>query len=187
MSTILFVEDSSICREPLAAMLRLKGYETICARDGREALAEIRRRVPDLVLLDIAMPEMDGLSFLRILRGQPQFRNIPVMLLTATTDRDCILKARELGVSGCLLKSHFSLEEMLSRIAGVWENSRRSEVRRRRGLQLRRGLWRLRRQRSARRRQRRGSAPRSRRGPPPRKAHRRLRVRRRRAVRRCAS
>jgi len=116
MSTILFVEDSSICREPLAAMLRLNGYETICARDGREALAEIRRRVPDLVLLDIAMPEMDGLSFLRILRGQPQFRNIPVMLLTATTDRDCILKARELGVSGCLLKSHFSLEEMLSRI-----------------------------------------------------------------------
>ena len=69
MSTILVIDDVGIFREPLAASRRLAGYETACAANGREALDAIRAKRPDLIPLDLAMPVMDGLSFLKALRA----------------------------------------------------------------------------------------------------------------------
>lgn len=118
MKTILIVDDSAICREPIAAALRLKGYKTICAADGLDALAALEREKPkpSLALLDISMPRMDGITLLAAMRKHPDYKTIPVILLTAAQDRDTVLKAANLGVRDYLLKSKFSLDDLMNRI-----------------------------------------------------------------------
>src|SRR5690606_22285521 len=90
---------------------------TLEASSGREALAVVASRRPDLILLDVAMPELDGLGFLKVLRSNIQYQDIPVILLTAVAERDYVLQAAQLGARDYLLKSHFSLAELLDRVA----------------------------------------------------------------------
>lgn len=116
MTLILIVDDKAIFREPIAAALRASGYETVCASNGVEALDVVRRRKPGLVLLDVAMPEVDGLEMLRRWREDPSLARCPVILLTAVAERDYVVRARELGAHDYLLKSRFSLEEMMRRV-----------------------------------------------------------------------
>src|SRR3954447_18911488 len=68
MTFILIADDHPIAREPLARLLKHEGYETACAANGLEALEVLRERRPDLILLDMMMPKMGGLAFLRALR-----------------------------------------------------------------------------------------------------------------------
>lgn len=116
MSTVLVVDDMPIFLEPIAATLRREGYETCCAQNGMEALAIAQREPPDLILLDIAMPVLDGLSCLKRLRADPRTRSIPVIMLTAAAERQMVLSAVGAGIQGYLLKSRFSLEAMLAQV-----------------------------------------------------------------------
>lgn len=116
MKTILVVDDSAVCREPMAAILESHGYRVLRAADGVEGLEVARAEEPELILLDIVMPRMDGLTMLEVLRNDPAHKDRPVILVTGTTDRSCILKARALGVQGYLLKTGFSVDEMLGRV-----------------------------------------------------------------------
>jgi CheY-like chemotaxis protein len=117
MSTVLVVDDMPIFRDPIAASLRLAGYKTVCAATGAEALAAARARRPDVVLLDVSMPGMDGISCLRAVRADPSLADLPVILLTAVSDRQYVLEAGKLGVKDYLLKSRFSLADLLARVA----------------------------------------------------------------------
>jgi CheY-like chemotaxis protein len=122
VSSILVVDDVAIFRDPLAASLRLAGYETTCAGNGQEALAAVRAKRPDLILLDLAMPVMDGLSFLRALRagdGGAGGGQIPVLVLSAGADQHQAFEAGALGAGGFLLKSQVSLDEMIRRVGTV--------------------------------------------------------------------
>ena len=123
MSTILVVDDMAVFRDPIAAALQQQGYQTVCAENGREALGAARTHRPDLILLDVAMPVMDGLEFLEAMRQDPNLSQIPVILLTAISERDSVLKAGKLGVRDYLLKSQFSLAEMFSRVKNRLEQS----------------------------------------------------------------
>jgi HD-like signal output (HDOD) protein/CheY-like chemotaxis protein len=116
MRSILVVDDMAVFREPIAAALRQGGFETRCAGDGREALDVLRQWRPDLILLDVAMPRMDGLAFLTAIRADARFQSLPTILLTAVGERDYILRAGKLGVQGYMLKSQFSLQELLERV-----------------------------------------------------------------------
>ena len=116
MNTILVVDDMPIFRDPIAASLRLAGYHTVCAANGRDALAAIRTHRPDVVLLDIAMPVMDGIACLRVLRADPDLGKTPVILLTAMSDKRYVIEAGKLGVHDYLLKSAFSMQELLKRV-----------------------------------------------------------------------
>jgi len=116
MPTILLVDDMAVIREPIAATLRAGGYTVLTAEHGAEALEILKAARPSLVLLDVAMPVMDGLETLRRMREDPTIPNRPVILLTAVADKDRVLKARDLGVQGYLLKSNFSLKELEARI-----------------------------------------------------------------------
>jgi len=116
MKKILLVDDMAIFREPIAAVLRHSGYDVKTACDGREGLALARQCRPDLILLDMAMPTMDGLRCLQALRQDPATARTPVIMLTAMSDRDLVMKAAKAGVQGFLLKSHFSNEQLLSRM-----------------------------------------------------------------------
>ncbi len=116
MSKILIVDDMAIVRDPIATALQQAGYETLCATNGREALELVRVQHPDLILLDISMPVMDGMSCLIALRQDQATNDTPVLMLTQTTARDVVAKAAQLGVQGYLLKSTFSLDEMLAQV-----------------------------------------------------------------------
>lgn len=116
MSKILIVDDMAIVRDPIAAALQQAGYETLCATNGREALELALAQHPDLILLDISMPVMDGMSCLIALRQDQATNDTPVLMLTETTARDVVAQAAKLGVQGYLLKSTFSLDEMLAQV-----------------------------------------------------------------------
>jgi DNA-binding response OmpR family regulator len=113
---VLVVEDTPICREPLISALKLKGFEAGGAEDGEKALKLIAEKLPDLVLLDIMMPVVDGWEVLRKLREDPKTAKLPVILLTATADRDWVARAAKLGVREYLLKGQFSMTELFTRV-----------------------------------------------------------------------
>ncbi len=116
MTTILLVDDMDLFREPIAAALRTRGFEVRTAGDGHTALRLARNQLPDLVLLDLAMPGMDGLSVLSAMRGDPRLRGLPVILLTAVADREYVIRAGKLGARHYLLKTQFSIDQLVSRI-----------------------------------------------------------------------
>jgi HD-like signal output (HDOD) protein/DNA-binding response OmpR family regulator len=119
-TTILVVDDAPYIREPIAASLRLAGYETLCASNGAEGMALIASKQPALVLLDLEMPVVNGLDLLRRVGADVR---PPVIMLTATQDRASVLAARDLGVRHFLLKSSFSLESLLARVRAVLAES----------------------------------------------------------------
>jgi HD-like signal output (HDOD) protein/FixJ family two-component response regulator len=115
MPRILIVDDMAVIREPIAAMLRENQFETVTASNGQEALARIAQSRPDIILLDVSMPVMDGLAVLRELATRFPTTRIPVILLTGESDRKQILEAASLGVKDYLLKTHFSMPDLLRR------------------------------------------------------------------------
>jgi chemosensory pili system protein ChpA (sensor histidine kinase/response regulator) len=113
---ILLVEDTHIVREPLGRLLRAEGFEVTVAADGAEAMAALQDRSPDLVLLDVLMPRMDGIAFLSSLRSDERYRTLPVLALTGTSDSTRLNRLRELGVCGILHKVRFTFDGLLEEI-----------------------------------------------------------------------
>ena len=85
MSTVLLAEDDPDIRHLVSAKLRRSGFDVIETVDGADALAAARRHRPDLVLLDLRMPRLDGLEVLRELRADPATARLPIVVLTART------------------------------------------------------------------------------------------------------
>jgi|EndMetStandDraft_8_1072994.scaffolds.fasta_scaffold551426_2 CheY-like chemotaxis protein len=89
MATIVVADDDPVSQRILGHIIRRLGHEVVSAANGREALEHVRRQRPDLVILDLAMPEMDGLTALRHIRDEEGPRRLPVIMLTASgLDRD---------------------------------------------------------------------------------------------------
>ena len=116
MSRILIVDDASNARETLAKLLRLEGYETVIAGCGSDALTRLKQTKPDLILLDHMMPEVDGLTFLAGIRRFPKWKNLPVIMMTGLKDRQCQMKAHGLGVHQYLVKTQYTVSELLEHI-----------------------------------------------------------------------
>jgi signal transduction histidine kinase len=112
---ILVVDDQAANVKVVGILLGRNGYEVIPAASGPEALAAIETRKPDLILLDMMMPGMDGFELLAALRAQPQLRAIPAVFLTAAHDRDLLLRAFESGAVDYVTKP-FMPEELLARV-----------------------------------------------------------------------
>ena len=116
MSTILVVDDDPTCREVLRRLLPRTGHTVVVATNGRDALDALAQHTPELILLDLAMPHMDGLAFLRHLRETPAFRELPVILCTALASRDTVRIAASLGVRDYLVKSEYTMQTLLERV-----------------------------------------------------------------------
>lgn len=121
MRTILVVDDMAIFREPIEAVLRAEGFEVLTAANGAEAIAAISKQRPDLILLDLGMPVMDGLAVLKKMRESESTRRTPVIVLSAESDRARIVEAVKLGIAGYILKSQFSVKAMLERVTKALE------------------------------------------------------------------
>ena len=113
MCTILVVDDHPVTREPLAKLLRYEGFQTTCAANGVEALAAVGKSRPDLILLDVMMPKMNGVDFLDALRRDPGGQAIPVVALTGVLDPNHIARLRELGAVEVMTKARFTVEQLL--------------------------------------------------------------------------
>ena len=95
---ILIVEDTPANIQTLSAILKEQGYQISVATNGRKALQVIERIRPDLVLMDVIMPEMDGYEACRQIKASPQWRDLPIIFLTAKTDTaDIVQKVKKIG------------------------------------------------------------------------------------------
>jgi diguanylate cyclase (GGDEF)-like protein/PAS domain S-box-containing protein len=102
--TILIVDDDAQNRKLLVTLLQPEGYVTVTASSGAEALAGVDLHHPDLILLDLMMPGMDGHEVTRLLKGDTTTSSIPIIMVTAQTDRSALLDALEAGVEEFLTK-----------------------------------------------------------------------------------
>lgn len=102
--TILVAEDSDDFRLMLAAFLGGRGYEVACAQSGAEAVEAARRLRPDLVLMDIGLPGLDGLSAAREIRKMPSTGDVPILVLSAYDGTDFRTEALEAGCVGYMVK-----------------------------------------------------------------------------------
>lgn len=127
--TILIIEDMPVLREPIASLLEHEGYRTLSAGTGAEAWTLVRERTPDLVLLDLLLPDLDGLTLLSRMRRTPRLRTVPVIVLSVAADRDRIIQAARLGVTRYLLKTHFSLRTLLEAIRATLESPQTPDFR----------------------------------------------------------
>jgi CheY-like chemotaxis protein len=116
MSTILVVDDHADTRKPLVRLLQVEGYKAIGAANALEALAAVNHMNPDLILLDVMIPPMDGLTFLMRLREDERQRELPVIVVSGLSDPQTIARAKELGVKEHLVKTQFSSQELLDAV-----------------------------------------------------------------------
>ena len=116
MTRILVVDDEARARNALTRLLRHEGYEVVGAGNGREALDFLGSASPDLILLDLMMPELDGLELLEILHDHPQWKALPVVVLTAMSDIHTVRRADQLGAKEYMVKATFSLADMLGHV-----------------------------------------------------------------------
>ena len=113
---ILIVEDEKSLREVLSSKLVLEGYTVHAAANGQEGLNLALEKHPNLVLLDIVMPVMDGMEMLQELRKDEWGANVPVILLTNLNDSDKEFESMEKGAFGYLVKSDWKIDEVTAKI-----------------------------------------------------------------------
>ena len=111
--TVLVVDDTDSSRDVTERILRFHGVKAVGARSGIEALTLIEGVDPDLVLLDVSMPGMDGLTLLERLRQNPRWHEVPVVMMTAICDEVSVGRAKELGACEYLIKADFTAPRML--------------------------------------------------------------------------
>jgi len=121
LARILVAEDETSLNDLLQDALRMNGYETISAKHGMEAVRLIREEKPDLVILDINMPQLDGFGVIEKLRNENN--NIPIIVLTARDQKDDKSIGFGLGADDFVTKP-FGLEELLMRVAAVLRRSK---------------------------------------------------------------
>jgi CheY-like chemotaxis protein len=112
VARVMAVDDEQAIRGLLAVNLELEGHEVITAANGRDALEQLQHVRPDLILLDVMMPNMSGWQVAESLRARPETRAIPIVLLTARVGDADVDKGGELGVDAYVTKPFDPLELM---------------------------------------------------------------------------
>jgi len=120
MAKILLVDDDELLLLSLKTLLQTTGYEVITALDGLQGLQAALQHTPDLIILDVRMPVLDGFGMLAALRANADTRTIPCVVLTALDDRECLDNALRHGADGLLLKP-VRVEALMQAIAGRLE------------------------------------------------------------------
>ncbi len=115
--TVLIVEDEQSMQRALKSKLEHAGYTVQAASDGEEAMKFLKVGEPALVLLDLIMPKIDGISVLRQMKGDDRLRPIPVIILTNLSSGDKVAEAMQLGTFDFLVKANYSLDDVLKKVS----------------------------------------------------------------------
>jgi DNA-binding response OmpR family regulator len=114
---ILVVDDEADLVETLRFSLELEGYDVLAAYNGEEALNQARKEIPDLMLLDLMLPKLDGYKVCRLLKFDEKYKHIPILMLTAKTQEKDKLTGMETGANEYITKP-FEMDELMKKVKG---------------------------------------------------------------------
>ena len=118
MKTIMTVDDSASLRQMVSFVLRGGGYDVVEAMDGLDAMSKLKGRDLDLIVTDINMPRMDGLEFTRQLRAMPQYKFVPIVLLTTESHPEKKQEGKAAGATAWIVKP-FNPDQLLAVVKKV--------------------------------------------------------------------
>lgn len=124
---ILLVEDDAFLAELYTTKFSEVDYDITVAEDGEQGLEAIKRLKPDLVLLDIVLPRLDGLTVLKTLKETEGLKAIPVILLTNLGQKEDVERGLALGADAYIIKAHFTPTEVVAKIGEILQRRQRDE------------------------------------------------------------
>ncbi len=116
---ILIVEDDKFLRELIARKLTDEGLEIVEAVDGEDGIKKIKETKPDLVLLDLILPSIDGFEVLSRVKGDASLASIPIIILSNLGQKEEVEKGLDLGAADYLIKAHFTPGEIIEKIKNI--------------------------------------------------------------------
>lgn len=119
MAKILIIEDDKFLRELIIQKVSKEGYEAVGALDGEEGMKMAGKERPDLILLDLILPTMDGFEVLAKLKGEASTKDIPVIVLSNLGQKEDIDKGIKLGAKDYMIKAHFTPGEIIEKIKSI--------------------------------------------------------------------
>ena len=119
MKKILLIEDDSFIIDIYITKLKEVGFSVQSAVNGEEALVKIKQSRPDLVLLDIVLPQVTGFEFLQEIKSMPELKNVPVIVLSNLGQKKEVEKGLSLGAAKYLIKAHYTPTEVVEEIRTV--------------------------------------------------------------------
>lgn len=115
MKKILIVDDEQDIVETLKFMLEVEGYECFCAYDGEAGLSMAKEIIPDLMILDVMMPKINGYKISRLLKYDTKYKNIPIIMVTARSQEEDKIIGEETGVNEYITKP-FELDDIIKKV-----------------------------------------------------------------------
>lgn len=128
MPKIVCAEDDKLISASLIEGFKAAGFDATPAYDGEEAILKIKELQPDVVLLDIMMPKLDGLGVVWELKANSETANLPVIMLTNLSDPDTLSKILEAGITDYLLKSEQTIDQIIEKVKEVMARAPRTGV-----------------------------------------------------------
>ena len=116
---VLIVEDDTFLSNIYKTKFEMEGFKVTAALDGEAGWSEIKKKKPDIILLDILLPKMDGFTILQKLKADAEIKDIPVILLTNLGQKDDVEKGLNLGAVDYLIKAHFKPSETVDKVKKV--------------------------------------------------------------------
>lgn len=118
-TTILLVEDEKMLAEMYTTKFSMEGFTVQKAFDGQQGVELAKQYKPDIILLDVIMPKIDGFGALKMLKQDPALKNIPVIMLTNLGQEDDVKKGKELGAVDYFVKSNHSPSEIVEKVKAI--------------------------------------------------------------------
>jgi len=119
--SVLIIEDDSYISDMYKIKLESENFEVIIAKDGTIGIKLLEKQKPDIILLDIVMPKMDGFDILKTIKGNVELKKVPVVLLTNLSQKENVERGFELGADSYIIKAHFTPSEVVEKIKGILE------------------------------------------------------------------
>jgi DNA-binding response OmpR family regulator len=119
IKTILIIEDEEVLASFLKRKLLRRGYRSIVAADGKEGLEKIKEIRPDLILLDVAMPKMDGFEVMEAKDRIEEIKDIPIIIISNSGQPVEISRAQKLGAKDWIIKTNFDPEEVVGKVEKI--------------------------------------------------------------------
>jgi len=116
---VLLVEDDVFLSQIYQKKFEMEGFKVSTSDNGEKGLADAKKKKPDIILLDILLPKMDGFLVLDKLKADPEVKNIPVILLTNLGQKEDVDKGLEAGAADYLIKAHFKPSEVVEKVRKV--------------------------------------------------------------------
>lgn len=116
---ILIVEDDSFLAGIYQKKFEMEGFKVSISENGEKGLVDIQKKKPDVVILDILLPKLDGFAVLEKIKKDPECKKIPILMLTNLGQKDDVEKAMQNGAAGYLIKAHFKPSEVVDKVKAV--------------------------------------------------------------------